>query len=377
MTKDIEATELPDWERSDKKVLRLFGVTVGTFSVLVIIGSLYLGIGLLEIIGAPFIILTFSFFITGFLAFKHHYRRGIIRTKKVLKWFAIISLFSAIGATIPLLYLISAEVQDGGQLLAATIVIFLAMMLAIFLILLLFMLAGFGIFGVVSVFQRRYTARYLVKVRNLTSSTSDSLDRKNRIEDSALKWLFKVPKVLDSSTLAIDPSEPRKEFPWRTFRSALMWEIFFSAVLAIYVSLNPFLFEVGSFEERFSLASSLSITIPIFVIPWFIYRRLKARIKGPAADFWLFDGIVSRMVGTLVAFGTLLIFLRFALRDIPAFEILIQFVNFYFFFTIVIVIATFVYFNYFEDDLSISILNDFNRLKSQSASLTSDKLEQE
>jgi hypothetical protein len=376
MNKDTEAAELPDWERIDKKVLWLFGITVGVFSVLLIIGSLYLGIGLLEIIGAPFIVLTFSFFITGFLAFKHHYRRGIIRTKKVLKWFAIISFFSAIGATIPLVFLISTEVQDGGLLLVATTVVFLAMILAIFLILLLFMMAGFGIFGVVSAFQRRYTARYLVKVSNLTSSPSDTLDRKDRIEDSALKWFFKVPEVLDSSTLAIDPEEPRKKFPWRIFGSALMWEIFFSAVLAIYVSLNPFLFEVGNFQERFSLASSLSIIIPIFVIPWFIYRRLRARIKGPAADFWLFDGIVSRMVGTLVAFGTLIIFIRFALRDIDAFEIAIQFANFYFFFTIVIVIATFVYFNYFEDDLSISILNDFNRLKRRSASLDTGKPEQ-
>lgn len=370
MTEDIEATELPDWERSDKKVLKLFGITFATFLVLLIFVLSYMQIGIFDLIGFFFFALTVSLMITGFLAFKHHRKRGIIPTKRVLKYFAIISIFAAIVTTVIILIYTSADIQDGAQLLAGAIFIFLAMTLAIFLILFLFMIAGFGIFGVVSVFQRRYTARYLVKVRDLTSSTSDTIDRKSRIEDSALKWMFKVPEFLDSSTLAIDPAEPRKKFPWRTFRSALMWEIFFSAVLAIYVSLNPFLFEMGSFQERFSLASSLSIIIPIFVIPWFIYHRLKARIKGPAADFWLFDGIVSRMVGTLVAFGTLIIFIRFALRDVDAITLLVEFVNFYFFFTIVIVIATFVYFNYFEDDLSMSILHDFNRLKTQSASLT-------
>lgn len=371
MIEDAQATELPNWELSDKRILRLFVITFAIFFltvILILISALPdEDFDVFGVIGFFFFILVFSFIITGLLAFKHHHNRGIIPTKRILKYFAIISLFAAIGITALVIFLIGAEAQDAGQLVAGAIFIFLGFMLAVFVILCLFLMVGFGIFGVVSVFQRRYTARYLVKVRNLTLHASDSADGKSSIEDSALRWLFKVPEVLDSGTLAIRPERPGKKFPWKTYRSALMWEIFFSAVLAIYVSLNPFLFEVSTFQERFSLASSLSIIIPIFVIPWFVYHRLKARIRGPAADFWLFDGIVSRMVGTLVAFGTLVIFIRFALRDIDATILLIEFVNFYFFFIIVIVIATFVYFNNFEDDLAMDVARDYGRLTKEPA----------
>ncbi len=370
MTQDNEATGMPDWEKSDKNILRLFVVAFAVFFVMMILVMYYIEMDIFGIIGSIFGDLAFSFIVTGFLAFKYHHKRGIVPTKRILKYFAIISAFAAVLITAMILYFVSADIQNIAQFIAGAIFIFLGMLLAIFLVLFLFLIAGFGIFGVVAVFQRRYTARYLIKVRNLTPGAGEATGRKNRIEDSTLKWLFKVPKVLDSSTLSIDLAEPRKRFPWRTYRSALMWEIFFSAVLAIYVSLNPFLFDVSSFEQRFSLASSLSIIVPVFVIPWFIYRRLKARIKGPAADFRLFDGIVDRMVGTLVAFGTLIIFIRFALKDVDAIVLLTEFISFYFFFTIVTLVATFVYFNNFEDDLSISILHEYNTLRSQSKSMT-------
>jgi len=371
MIEPIEATSLIDWKKSDKRILMVFWVAFSSIFAVTLVALIYLfrasqpgsKPGIFDIIGAFFFVLVISFLFSGSLAYKYHRKRGIIPTKRVLKWFAIISSVSAIVFTILVLVLISADVRDNLELLVGTVFIYLGLILAVFLVLIVFMIVGFGVFGVMSVIQRRYTAEYLVKVSHITPNAGDTTGKKGGIIYPVLQWLFNIPDVLDSNTLTVDEIHPRKRFPWRTLGSALMWEIFFSAVLAIYISLNPFLFEIGTFQQRFSLSSSLSIIIPMFIIPWFIYLRLNARIKGPVKDFKLFDGIKSRMVGTLVAFGTLIVFLRFALRDISAFKILEEFTNFYFFFIVVTIIFTFVYLNYFEDDLAMTVHKEFDELK--------------
>ena len=368
MSEPIEATALPDWDESDRRTVWLFEIVFSSiFAVVLISGLYYGGISLISIMSTLFLILTVSFIITGLLAFKHHHRRGMISTKRVLKWFAAISFCSAIDATVPLYVLISADAQDSTRVLISTVSVYMSMVLAIFLILLLFMLAGFGVFGLLFALQRRYTAGYLVKVKDITSRTRSTSKKKGGIEYRGLQWLFAIPDVLDSDSLTFDEVKPRKQFPLKVFGVALLLEVFFSAILSVYVSLNPFLFEMGGFQELFSLSSSLSIFIPIFIIPWFLYLRLNARIRGPVKDFKLFDGIQSRMLGSLAIFGTLIVFIRYALRDIDAWLILGSFALFYFFFIIVSVVFTFVYFNYFEDDLAMTVARDYQELTNEPA----------
>ena len=375
MNEDVEAPALPDWKRSDKAILISFVVSMiifGCVGLLALITS-YADpdpdndMDFFALVSMFFSILLVSFIIAGFVAFKHHHKRGIIPTKKVFRFYAIASLISSFPITALLLFVSEVDTQDLGRVAAAAGGIFIGMFVAIFLILILFTIAGFGVFGLVSVVQRQQTARLLVKVKEITRYTDDTVKMRGRMEHRGLQWLFRIPDVIDTGTLRIDRTSPRDRFPWKIFASAFGWEIFFSVVLAIYVSLNPFLFEIGDFQQRFSLSSSLSIVIPIIIIPWFIYLRLNARIKGPVKDFKLFDGIKSRMVGTLAAFGTLIVFIRFALRHIDAFEILGHFGFFISTFTLGTIFFTFVYFNYFEDDLASFVAGDYQRLVSKPA----------
>jgi hypothetical protein len=320
--------------------------------------------------------LTGVFTITGILAYYYYRSTGIVPTKRILKLFA---KFAMAFATVPTLVLVvvitSTSIINSIELLVAAVAIYLAMILVLFLIPLMFMIAGFGMMSVASIAQKRLIPDSLVQVKGITVNTQDSSRikiKKKGMEYPALNWLFAVPNVLDTRTLNVDEVAPRQTFPWAYFRTAMMWEVFFSAVLAIYVSLNPFMFEIagnGDIRNRltslFSLTLGLSVFIPIFVLPWFTYLRVNARIKGPVKDFKLFDGIKSRMVGTLVAFGTMIVFIRFALRDIDAILILREFVTFYFFFSTVVAFATFVYFNYFADDVARYVVDDFNRKKDQ------------
>jgi hypothetical protein len=111
------------------------------------------------------------------------------------------------------------------------------------------------------------------------------------------------------------------------------------------------------------MASNISILIPIFILPWFIYLRLDAKIQGPIKDFKLFNGLSSRMFQTLVAFGTLLLLVRLALKN-PAFmRVVLSFAGYFMFFICGLIIFTFIYFNYFENDLAADIVKKYEEMK--------------
>jgi hypothetical protein len=378
-----------DWKKRDRRIMYLFIAMLGlTVFGSVSSGVFYLKQGFLDIVDSILGGLTIVFWITGVLAFYYYRRTGIVPTKRILKLFAKFALAFAIVPTLLLLvFEVSPTMSNSLELLAATVAIYLVMVLVLFVIPLMFIIAGFGMMSITSIAQKRLIPDALVQVKGITANAQDSSGikiKKKGMEYPALNWLFAIPNVLDTGTLTVDKIAPRKTFPWAYFKTAMMWEVFFSAVLAIYVSLNPFMFEIagnGSIQNRltslFSLTLGLSFFIPIFVIPWFTYHRVNARIKGPVKDFRLFDGIKSRMVGTLVAFGTMIVFIRFALRDIDAILILREFVIFYFFFSIVVAFATFVYFNYFADDLARYVVDAFNREKDQAVFQASDLVKKE
>ncbi len=345
-------------------MLQWFSVTFSLFFTILIINYAQNWRGLLNISDVIFLSIIASLFITGLHAWNHYGEKGIMTTRTLFKRYALASMVMSVFATAPITYIGATEppVPSVYTLLVGTVFVYLAMILAFFLILLVFTSIGFGIVGIVSIFQRRFTGELLAKVREITPNIMESSTiprNKSGAEHTLLRWLFDIPPSLDSRTLKIDPISSRESFPWKIFGSALMWMIFFSVVLAIYVSLNPFFLGMSDFQTLFSVSSSLSLVIPVFIIPWFIYVRLNARIEGPIQDFKLFDGIKSRMVGTLVAFGTLIVFIRFALRDIDAFLILGNFAIYTAFFVLAAFIFTFVYFNYFEDDLATAVEGDF------------------
>ena len=113
----------------------------------------------------------------------------------------------------------------------------------------------------------------------------------------------------------------------------------------------------------FSIASNVSTFIPLLILPWFIYLKLDAKIKGPVKDFKLFNGLSSRMFQTLVAFGTILILVRMALRNPGFWSVLQSFIGFFMFFLAGVLLITFVYFNYFENDLAEDIIRKYEEIK--------------
>jgi hypothetical protein len=305
------------------------------------------------------------FSLTGILAFIYYEDRGIVPAKRMVKLFAKVALVVAIVPTAYLLYFeVAPAVESSIELTVAAFAIYLAMVLALFLVQFIFMMVGFGLMAVVFIAQKRFTSETLASIKGITANTEDPTKikvQKKGMEFPILHWLYAIPDVLDTGTLTIDRVIPRDKFPWKPFFAALKWQIIFSLVLAIYVSLNPFLLDWSDIAGRFSLSANLSIIIPMFILPWFIFLRLNARIKGPVRDFKLFNGIKGRLASTLIAFGTLIVFIRFALRDIGALEVIQGIFAFYPILVAVIAFVTFVYFNNFEDSLARTTLRDLEK----------------
>jgi hypothetical protein len=355
-----------DWKKRDGRILFMF---LGLLS-LVISGTsvsemVSPDIDLLRAVSNAMAGLVSVFSLTGILAFIYYEDRGIVPAKRMVKLFAKVALVVAIVPTAYLLYFeVAPAVESSIELTVAAFAIYLAMVLALFLVQFIFMMVGFGLMAVVFIAQKRFTSETLASIKGITANTEDPTKikvQKKGMEFPILHWLYAIPDVLDTGTLTIDRVIPRDKFPWKPFFAALKWQIIFSLVLAIYVSLNPFLLDWSDIAGRFSLSANLSIIIPMFILPWFIFLRLNARIKGPVRDFKLFNGIKGRLASTLIAFGTLIVFIRFALRDIGALEVIQGIFAFYPILVAVIAFVTFVYFNNFEDSLARTTLRDLEK----------------
>jgi len=360
------------WAKSDKRTLKIFLILLTILFFLTIIYSLYIEENLNQLANSFFTSLIIAFLITGILIFRHYSRRGLISRKKVFKWFAITAaiiapFFTAVvfldtlsKSSDPSLYLWS------GAAYGALIGIYIGMFLAIFVIFVILLLFGFGMVGVLSALGRGIAPEILLHVSRITPHISDSTKKKDikaYIKYSVLRWFFIIPGALDAKTLTVSQVKPKKHFPWPILKKALMWQILLGAVVIIYISLNPIFLEGSSFQSLFNIASNISIMIPFLILPWFIFLRLNARIKGPVKDFQLYSGIVYRMFRTFVTLGTLITIIRFAIIKVNPRDVIATFPLYYMFFIATIFLLTFVYFNYFENDLAKDVADRFAEIK--------------
>jgi hypothetical protein len=370
--KDKPALEGP--EKYDRRLLIFF-------SFWIILGLLFSITDVLvsggERIGSliPFFLesLGVAFFFSGLLAIKYHRKRGIIPGKRILKWFAKISLVIGLVVAVGVVLILTQTTIFGDELAGLSgieMMVFFLVMYALgflfsFVIPLFLMITGFGMMGVLSAFIRAKTPDLLVEVTKITPNILDPEKKKDKRKYLGyiwLSWAFNIPDVLDSKALSINRGEPKKKIPWSIFKQAVLWQVFFGIVIVIYISFSPFFLDVTEMGFLFSIASNVSTYIPIFILPWFIYLRLDVKIKGLVKDFRLFDGLKSRMLQTLVAFSTLILIVRMAVVR-PGFrEFISAFVGFFVLFAIGVIMTTFVYFNYFENDLAYNIAQKYEEI---------------
>jgi hypothetical protein len=366
-----------DPKKIDRKILIFFSIWFILAIIVTVIVGIVQGLGKwLQAISA-FIAMTLgAFTLTGILSFIYYRKRAIIPTKWLFKRALKISLVIGLVFSVGMYFLLTETTllnpepinEDSGVLILMFISLYIAGFVVSISTFLLFLFYGFGIISVLSILIRRKTPDMLVEITKITKNLTDSKkkgDRRRYMGFVWLGWAFGIPDVLDTSTLSIKEGDFDEEFSRQDFRKAVLWQFFFGLVLVIYISFSPFLLDYANMQQLFSISSISTTFIPLLILPWFIYLKLDAKIKGPVKDFKLFDGLSSRMFQTLVAFGTLLLLVRMAIRNPEFVEVMFSFVIFFIFFIPGVIIGTFVYFNYFENNLASDIAIKYKELKEQ------------
>ena len=168
----------------------------------------------------------------------------------------------------------------------------------------------------------------------------------------ALGWLLLIPDNLDTGTLTVDTPKEETTFPWDRFKLVVFWQLVSGLIIATYLNFNPFILDSLGPEQLFNLVNNALGIIPLLVIPWFVILRLNVRIDGPVKDFTLYGGIRSRMLRTFLVIGSLLIFIRITIEEIGVGEVLLNFTAYIISLALFSVLFSFVYFNFFENELA-------------------------
>jgi hypothetical protein len=306
-----------------------------------------------------------TFTLTGIIVFIHYYRGTIIPHRKILFWSSVVALLLTIIAIPfdPFTSTLNVEVplQYGG-IISEILVLFLLILTLESMI----MFLGFGMVWILALVERSFVPNTLDEITGITQNTAESkgkVKKLGRIRALALQWLFNIPNVLDTRSMNLNSGRTRAGFPWKTYKIALFWVMIFGFVVTVLITLNPFLLRENSLGNLFGISGTISMGIPLLVLPWFIFLRLNVYIKGPAKDFTVYNGLKSRTTQTLVTFGTLILIIRLAFETIDFQQWIYSFINSYTFFLGSTIITVFVYFNYFENDLASYIANRYREIK--------------
>jgi hypothetical protein len=310
-------------------------------------------------------LLNITFFLVGLVAWIRLGGYGIITTRRMFLFLFLISILGALLFSIYTFFFESGGIivgVPGGEEVSpytnvyASIAIFIAMSFVLWVVQLVVICEGFGIIWFAGLVIRRLMPGVLKGVRMATFTRRDNA--RTRI----MLWLMDIPDMLDLSRLKVEAELPRRKFPWNRFYHAIFWEIFLGTILAIYVSLNPILLESLDVAQAFSVLSSISMIIPVIIIPWFALLAIRARIPGITKEFELFRGIRSRILQTFVALGTIVVFIRLALEANDMGIIFGSFASYYAILGLFSVYFAFVYFNFFESDLAKETEGRYQRL---------------
>jgi hypothetical protein len=343
---------------SDRNILKLF---LGIFLFFLVISIISIFIGLF---------ITFG--ITGILAFKYYRKSAIIPTKKLLKSSALIALIIAIVPTLLVVFFaitVPGFPNDIEIIIVMTFFIFIGMILVIFLIIVVLFFVAFGMAGVLAAVVRGNAPEILLHVSRISASRAVKKQKKKKITklstmDSIISWAFAIPDVLETKSLKINQGRPRNYFPWSNFYKAIWWQTLFGAVIIVYLCFNPLYVKSElDFQNLFGIASNITIMVPFMILPWFIFSRLDARIKGQVKDYELYRGIVYRMYQTFFTLGTIIIILRLGLERIDPEAILLALPAYYMIFMGTIALVTFIYHNYVENGMAWEVAKRYKQIK--------------
>jgi hypothetical protein len=363
-----------DLEKPDRRILIFFFFClVVIITSIIVTGSLSLQVDLVSFVFSVLAGLVVTLSITGILAFVYYYKGAIISTRKILSWFTIFAFIFSAVATIVIFLL--AQTQYFGS---STVFLFDLNAISVYNIILQFfvlflltlfvqidlMFEAFGLIWMLAVVEKSTVADTLADITKITSNTSNFMSKKDKSNSRrylVLQWLFNIPNVLDTKLLTIN-YEPKQKFPWKVLKTAFVWVSILGFLIAMLIVNYITSFAKISRENMLVIAGLITTMTPIIVLSWFIFLRLDARIKGSINDFKLYNGLKSRTTSYTVTFGTIILLIRLAIIKTDLHQLFWLFASYYPLLLVSSIIITFIYFNYFENDVARNIVNRYRRI---------------
>lgn len=378
------------WEGSEPTLIRLFLLTFAVIAVVVLIRDVLqrdlldlspwrflLGLGRVLVVAY-----AISSFILGFHFTSAFHREGIVPMRELVSIMVQVSII--VGAFFSLLLAMDLwgwldtgiEPANGAYFGLPSLpvnplllVFFVLVTVGTLVSMAVVLVGGFGIIGMLYTFNVGGVPRLALAI--------EGISRREDAGSRALMWLLTIPAALDTDVVLMDEPAREASVPWGRFRSAVLWQVAFGIVMAIYVSLNPWLLRDLSMNELFRFMSTAFVVVPILVIPWFIHRRLNVRIKGVGKDFTMYAALKDRFLRVIIAAGTILIFLRLAWEDYTLMDILAAFSSYIFIMVLCTVSFTFIYFNFFENRLAEECFRRWRSAREASEGSANEPLSEE
>ncbi len=361
--------------KSDKTIFKFFFLMMGIIFTIVLIHEIVTWHGSYASVVVSLLNgLMIVFLLTGLLTL-YYTRKSIISTKKIFIWFIISALIIAIALTIILYLLLSlTDILDGyfkinqenNFIVYLILWVFTYLFLVIFIMQSILFVMGFGVNGISSAVERGIGPETMLFISRISHKTSKSMKKKEPrlyLRYHTLRWRFNIPNNLNTKPLTVSKVKPRRQFPWKQFKFAIIWENLFGIVLAINISLNPLLLNEISIEELFATSSFIAAFILILIFPFLIYNRINAIIGGVKKPFKLESGLRNRTFQIVASVGTLIFLIRFILQDFTLETVILSFFIFFLAYLAISIILTLIYYNYFEDDLASDIANRYFEVK--------------
>lgn len=299
-------------------------------------------------------------FLMGMFFVRMFWRTGIVSFRRM--WRATVRYSLIFGLIFVVLILMSmiyapeidpegeeVDIPEGGEFVAMLVFIYIGGYITGIVMVLVGYILCMGLVGMIYLFTVGFAPPFLRRVRNLTHG--------DRWYGRVMEWLFLIPDNLDTSTLHATSPVEEHSFPWQRFRMAVGWQAIFALLIAILVSLNPFLLKVVSLDTLFEIMNNAHIIVPMLFLPILVMLRLRVSIKGPIKDFSLYIGIRTRLVRTFLAIGTLLLFIRLALEDVDPEQLLFRLVGYTTISVIMVSTFTWLYFNFVENQLAFKVVD--------------------
>ncbi len=301
----------------------------------------------------------FASFFAGFVFTRRFWGKGIVPARRMinmmLKLSVVVGLIVMMILTIAFAYYPEEAFDEdpqeqfsNGEWFGMMIVTFLMGFIVGFLAFLFYLVVAMGFVGAVVMFEVGLTPVLIRRIRGITTSE----EREARI----LAWFLLIPENLDTGTLSVARPVKEEVFPWSRFYHAISWQIMISLLIAISLSLNPFIKDTIDPSQILSLLTNANIIVPLIILPSLMYLRLKVRIEGPAKEFRVYKGMQSRLIRTFFAAGTIIIILRLAVKEVTSQGFLLSFAGYAAISVSIIVFFTWIYYNFFENCAAFKVV---------------------